>query len=202
MEKTRNTATKIYNRFFAKSDPKIEFKKWIADEEKEFKKIKNRKNNFEQWLKTKYMKKLKPIIIKLKNNTDDKFYDVKLIDYDYLQNNKIEYSCITPGITYEIFLRQARMYNSVNTHIFFSKVEVKSFCDYQKFKDIQRHSVLSAVHKELTGDIYTNKKSPEFNVKKRISSYDFNFDCPFFFLSNLIFQHLMPDTTIEVKLYI
>lgn len=148
------------------------------------------------------VKEAKPIIIQVKNNTDEKFHDVKIIDFKYIENKNLEYFYIMPGITYEQFLKMLQAYNNKTTPFFFKKVNIEALCDYKKFEDKQQRSVLSSVHWEPAGVTFTNHKVPKINHNEQISIYDFDQNMPLSFFSTLVLQYLMPETTVHVELYV
>ncbi|PCJ51543.1 MAG: hypothetical protein COA79_26085 [Planctomycetota bacterium] len=138
-----------------------------------------------------------PFIVHIKNLTDEKLFNVKLINYDYKDQNKISYELGAGDVTYGEFLSllSNRPETIMDTYIV-------AHCDYEKFQTRQLCSSFM-IHERTSEGAET--ATPQtivldpfqvqtdrvlINKEYRLSTMDY-----------IEFAYLMPETDIKLFLY-
>ena len=139
-----------------------------------------------------------PFIITIRNLTDEKLFDVKLLDYEHEKQKKIGYFNGYTGTNYNDVLRYLQ---SARAEIY----QIYQFVsgDYQKFLNRQLHIVLQ----HITYDCNRNEESHSipflidpYQMKENCSVTNVK-DCPISFNSNLILSYLMPEVEVKLMLF-
>jgi len=155
----------------------------------------NVKETKEQWSPMNYGT---PYIIEIKNRSDDKHYDVKLLDVDHEKQKRVDYNIPFSNIGYEEVIRsleqrQQRIKN----------VMVTASCDYAKFRRRQLSCVLSAVERNLMGGctekpIILTIDPFQFQDDRVVMKSDFLLQGS---MGNIELNYLMPETDVTLYLY-
>jgi len=143
-----------------------------------------------------------PILINIKNLTDEKLYDVKLFDYEFEKQEKIAYSCPITTVEYSDILRGLSSENKSEKVI--KMIYATAFCDYKKFQNKQ----ITCEFFEQYTSIYGRKISKPhrflidpFQQQDAISLID---DLEIKFCNELQIQlaYLMPETEMTFRFYL
>lgn len=142
-----------------------------------------------------------PIIIQIKNKTDEKLYDVKLFEDNYLNHPKLEYSTPIVGVDYkkilDFVLTQS---NGYKTRIGLTLISPS--CSYDKFTKKQIAAPIYIKNSTITGRIETKTIIPVMDIYQNITTMIANkFIYDIEFGRNIIIDYLMPDTTVIFYLY-
>jgi hypothetical protein len=151
--------------------------------------------------------RLMPYVLHLKNLTDEKLYDVDLINYDYQNQNKIAYDVPNSSktYTYKHFLDFIRSLNTPTERI--SLIKIFALCDYSRFASKQLQSSLLTNYKELNGNYspdeckLINYYSP-YQIQYDVLKVDLHGDKRIILKNSLELKlsYLMPET--EVIIYL
>lgn len=143
------------------------------------------------------MPKNTPFVVNVKNLTDEKLYDVNLIDYEHEKQKKIEFSMGVSGVLYNEFLRQLQ-----HKEITIDTTYIKAHCDYSKFEKRQLSCVLLSKTQDAQGH---RIDKPMFSI---IDPYQYQSNCvvinaeyPISYMSFLFLNYLMPETDITIFLF-
>lgn len=153
-------------------------------------------------MKTKQTKKREvchhaPLIITIKNLTDEKFYDLSVINHEHEKQKKISYECPIFGISYNSLLMklQDKTYN-------IDKTMFISYCGYEKFRQKQLQTPWKVKETKANGDAeerfsiltmdpYQSQSDRVINDKK----FDLNPN------TDVKLSYLMPETEITIRFY-
>lgn len=148
---------------------------------------------------------LLPYQICIKNLTDEKLYDVNLLNYDHEKQNKIAYSC-GMGVEYNSFLRFLSALSEAKEQVKLLRVQV--WCDYPKFRSKQLNCCL---HKIIT-DPNGRMQSVPLQVSHYFSAYQHQSDIidipmtdvdkiELFNKLQLRLSYLMPETEMIITIF-
>ena len=138
-----------------------------------------------------------PYIIHIKNLTDEKLYNVKLLDHDYKDQNKISYELGAGNVTYHEFL-MALAYQP----IMIRETYIIAHCDYEKFQKRQLSSSFMIYERTIQGDEIA---TPQAIVLDPWQVQDdrvvVNKEYKLSMMDSIEFEYLMPETDIRLFLY-
>ena len=141
-----------------------------------------------------------PYIITLKNTTDEKFYDVDVINYEHEKQDKIKYECNITGVTYNDFLRT--LIGEYTPKIKIVRTLIVAHCDYKKFEGKQLNSIVGIRTQDSCGNAFDHPASfiidPYQNQIDRVVS-DYNYYL--WSQLRLKMRFLMPETEVTFRLY-
>lgn len=141
-----------------------------------------------------------PIVICIKNLTDEKLKGVKLIDFDHKENDKINYKLDNGNVTYDEFLRSLLAQNQ-------DKADVIGFIVQHVYGKhfVGKQSNVSVVfeYKEVNGRIVTipNRFMMDAYQQQSMITTMKNINHPLTYNSNMILDYLMPEQEIVLRLY-
>jgi hypothetical protein len=142
-----------------------------------------------------------PFVIKIKNNTDEKIYNVKLFNYEHEKQSKLKYEHNGIGDTnYNDLLRHISRINEGQMQIGITYLIVS--CDYPKFKEKQLYSQFKMIHTDLNKGISSSCKDI-FNIDP-YQNQDIGIFKDVYEFSNRLqieFDFIMPETDIIIQLY-
>jgi hypothetical protein len=146
-----------------------------------------------------------PFIVRIKNVTDEKLYNVPLFSVQEVKNDKIRYESVPENIDYEMII--AHFQNS-NDEIL-SSVIIQAFCGYSKFTEKQLNQRFLTEVSEQSGRktfvptimmIHPDQHQQNIigipNLHLPIGKQK---DDAF---ANIIFDYLMPETEMIINLYL
>lgn len=147
-----------------------------------------------------------PIIIKIKNNTLDRLFDVKLMEVDFEKmEKKISYSMGIVGLSYKEFI-----FMMTTQTLEVDSIQIRAKHDYQKYQNKQLLTPLNATNKDVFGRRHTQYMYPSMNplqedkgisvINGRNSNLPKNLkiSCPD---QNIIISELLPETEVIISLY-
>lgn len=138
-----------------------------------------------------------PLIVSVKNTTDDKFYDVNIFNPDYDKQDKIKYESCISTVSFGEIIEQIRC-----GAFRIEKTMIIAICDYHKFKSKQLHSSIIIRQTEASGRETTEPKDvcldPYQNQDDR-AIVDFEFDLTV--QTKLTTRYLMPETEVVYRFY-
>lgn len=139
-----------------------------------------------------------PIAIGIKNLTNAKLYDVKVFDFEHEKQNKISYVNEYSDTTYNDILRRLTGYSEPKFNIC-----VIQHCAYsKKYTKEQVRCGITILEKEINGSVLS--KHLIFSVSKKQYQQSIsllNVNIPFYICSNIIYDFLMPNTSISLNLF-
>ena len=140
-----------------------------------------------------------PIIICIANLTDEKIYDVKVFNFDYKENKKLSYSGGLPTVSYsEILASKSFMHDKIDRILYIA------VCDYHKFLSKQLNSsgrweINKSNGEILSGGIFFGFDPYQMQTDRVIwDAQDVELS---FFESQIILPFLMPETSVQIRLY-
>ena len=142
-----------------------------------------------------------PYIIHIKNLTDEKFYDVKLFDYEFEKQDKIKYSCPISTVEYSQILRTLADENEPRKVI--GAIRAMAFCDYKKFQSKQINCGFSVINKDING---SEVSSPDYFIidpyqQQDGISHKSGLEIKFYNKLQIQLAYLMPETEMTIYLY-
>lgn len=137
-------------------------------------------------------------VFSVKNNTDEKHYNVDLLNYEHEKNRKISYELKT-GMTYNDFLRQIQVKNNE----VIKAIRIYSLCDYGKFQAKQCAATLTFKSEDANGSSYSTPiwcyldayQMQSNIVEKKELNFNFNVN------TQIKLEYLMPETQIYVYIF-
>jgi len=94
----------------------------------------------------------KCIVLNLKNKSDDKLYNVNLINYNYKEQSSIEYS--GTYVDYDLLLRQLGSLRTSDGYKI-TKIHLIAVCDYNVFANRQVQCDLRVIYSGFDGIVVT-----------------------------------------------
>ncbi len=138
-----------------------------------------------------------PIIIHVKNLTDEKLYDVKVFDLDFEKQKKIGYSMGVNTISYTQF-----MHALPAMPMLIRQIQIIASGDYQKFVDRQVSSTIAFINSSVDGTKFTEPKPMIINpLQFQRNTAIMNLDFELSGLSQIELFHLMPEVSVMLILY-
>lgn len=143
-----------------------------------------------------------PYVIKIENLTDDKHYKVPVFNMEHEKNKSIRWSSCIPDISFSEIIAEKQA-DAINGRI--GKIIIITQCNYKKFELKQTGCPFILLTRNADGGKKTEVKftilDPYQQQSDRvcivIEDANFHLKC----LSDIIFEYLMPETSIEVRLY-
>lgn len=142
-----------------------------------------------------------PLCFRITNTTDEKLYNVNVLNYEYEKQTKMEYMSIISGVTYGDILRHLIGQNEKKENI--GKIKVVAKCDYLKFQNKQLESSLLLGEKDILGNSIQRPHdlviSPEQQQDDRAVV-----ECifPFYSQTTIKMPYLMPETQVTFYIYL
>jgi hypothetical protein len=151
-------------------------------------------------------KMLFPYIINIKNLTDEKLYDVDILNLKHEKQNKVSYSCST-GVDYDWFLMSIFSQNKPKEEVM--KLRLVSICDYAKFRDKQLRCCLHVINQKSDGcmassPIDTGIYFNPYQMQSSIIDIDIHNEMNRIKLFNqlqLRLSYLMPETEVVITIF-
>jgi hypothetical protein len=145
----------------------------------------------------------KCFVIELINKTDDKLYNVDLINFNHKEQTKIEYKGLVNE--YDFLLRQLASLRK-SDGLMATRIHIMANCDYITFANRQVNGDLKTVHSGLCGSTYTRifKRSEHIDLEQYHQNIlEITFEQPISFTNQLSFEleYLMPETRIRVTVF-
>ena len=142
-----------------------------------------------------------PFVIVLKNLTEEKLYDISLLNREHEKQNKIQYSS---GFDKDA---SSTFFNSILREFEYKKIDI-SLIRIQGFNCFQKYNAKQLTCPILFLDIDANGKGTQTPIHQLVSVYQMqpdivqgSVDCRFTNNCDFIFNYLMPEQTIVVYLY-
>lgn len=143
-----------------------------------------------------------PYIIKIQNTTDDKHYNVPVFNMEHEKNKSIRWKSGIMLSSYNEILAQKNA-DAITGRV--GKVMIITECDYKKFELRQMGCPFILSSRDSFGnktdqgefvtiDPYQQRSDCVVCV---VEKYNFHLKC----LSDIVFEYLMPETSIELRLY-
>ena len=139
-------------------------------------------------------------LFSIKNCTDEKLYDVKVINSDYKNQNKITYEAIESGVSYDDIVEEL---SNINMAVYLGSIGFASYCDYSKFEQRQLSSNYQIITTNAFGYPFTTPSriiidpyQYQPNIANSITGVELNNNLQI----NLDF--LMPDTELVLLIYL
>jgi hypothetical protein len=142
------------------------------------------------------------ISLRITNKTDDKLHNVKILNYDFKEQNQIKYENLI-GMAYSEFLRKWDKLESKKYTI--KKIRLSAVCNYKKFQNKQLEAELYYKNKDIFSKEYVNPvQTSLFYSPFQVHDNIIDIDKSYTILSNSEFEleYLMPDTAVEVHFFI
>lgn len=142
-----------------------------------------------------------PYIIRIKNLTDEKIWNVKLFDDDFENQSKLEYQYLISTVSYKKFLKLMSAKDTPDELI--GQVLMVAKCDYEKFRDRQLNVAWTVSHSDMVGSVAYHIH--QFKIGSKQKQMDRVMDdtvCfSFFNALQISLEYLMPETEIIFRLY-
>jgi len=145
----------------------------------------------------------KCFVIELINKTDDKLYNVDLINFNHKEQTKIEYKGLLNE--YDFILRQLASLRK-SDGLMATRIHIMAICEYSTFANRQIKCTLKTIYSGLCGMVYT--RTMRLNEYFDLEQYHENivvlpFEQPISLTNQLSFelQYLMPETRIRVTVF-
>ncbi len=139
-------------------------------------------------------------VFSIKNCTDEKLYDVKVINADYKNQNKIIYEAIQSGVSYDDILKEL---TNINKAVYLGAIFFTAYCDYSKFEQRQLSSNYQIITTNAFGypfvtpsRIIIDPYQYQPNTANSITGVELNNNLQI----NLDF--LMPDTELVLRIFL
>lgn len=137
-------------------------------------------------------------VFSVKNNTDEKHYNVELLNYEHEKNRKISYELKT-GMTYSDFMRQVQ----VKGNEVIKMIRIHSLCDYGKFQAKQCLATLTFKSEYANGSSYSTPvfahPDPMQMQSNIVEKNELNYKLNVY--TQIKLEYLMPETEIVVCLF-
>lgn len=151
-------------------------------------------------------KMLFPYIINIKNLTDEKLYDVDILNIKHEKQNKVSYSCST-GVDYDWFLMSILSQNKPKEEVM--RLRLFSICDYPKFRDKQSRCCLQVINQKIDGSIssspiHSSVYFSPYQMQSGIIDIDIHNEMNRIKLFNqlqLRLSYLMPETEVVITIF-
>jgi hypothetical protein len=145
----------------------------------------------------------KCFVIELINKTDDKLYNVDLINFNHKEQTKIEYKGLLNE--YDFVLRQLASLRK-SDGLMATRIHIMANCDYITFANRQVNGDLKTIHSGLCGIVYTRtfKRSEHIDLEQYHQNIlEITFEQPISLTNQLSFEleYLMPETRIRVTIF-
>jgi hypothetical protein len=142
------------------------------------------------------------ISLRITNKTDDKIHNVKILNYDFKEQNQIKYENLI-GMAYSEFLRKWDKLESKKYTI--KKIRLRCVCNYKKFQNKQLEAELYYKNKDIFSKEYVNPVQTKlFYSPLQAQDNIIDIEKSYTILANSEFEleYLMPDTAVEVHFFI
>lgn len=142
------------------------------------------------------------ISLRITNKTDDKIHNVKILNYDFKEQNQIKYENLI-GMAYSEFLRKWDKLESKKYTI--KKIRLRCVCNYKKFQNKQLEAELYYKNKDIFSKEYVNPVQTKLFYSPLQAQDDIiDIEKSYTILANSEFEleYLMPDTAVEVHFFI
>lgn len=145
----------------------------------------------------------KCFVIELINKSDDKLYNVNLINFNHKQQTKIEYKGLIQE--YDFILRQLASLRK-SDGLMATRLHIMANCDYITFANRQVKGDLKTIHSGLCGSTYTRtfRRSEHIDLEQYHQNIsDITFEQPISLTNQLTLEleYLMPETRIRVTVF-
>jgi len=141
----------------------------------------------------------RPLVLIIKNTTDEKLYDVNLFNHDYDKQDKIDYSCGIVNVEYAEILRlidSAWLERSIKT-IYMVSTSDKPNCAIE-----QVSAAITEMHKDVNGKEEKNKFYLDTDPQQQQAVGKKDVDIKNIDNLQLQIEYLMPQTKVLFYLYL
>ena len=142
-------------------------------------------------------------VIKIKNNSDDKLYNVKVFDAEFEKQHKITYSSPDAGVNYSDILE--KLQTSAKENKIINLLYYQASCGYEKFQRKQLHCPFKCFTRDENGNglVYNCQFiiDPYQNQTDSVSFRITDFKLPIDKYLQIELAYLMPETEINFYFY-
>jgi hypothetical protein len=135
------------------------------------------------------------IVIKIKNISEDKFYNVNVFNHKFENLFGIHYSSLTPNISYEQICQELLSYKK--SKFIIRQIRHHVLCDYLRFRQRQVICGIELIEASLRD--YKRFSIDPYQFQSDTCEIK-NLELPYIHSSNIIYEFLMPETEIHLVL--